>query len=151
MSNSPDARPDLQPTPTADVTAVIRRAAVIAAAVGVVLSPIPLADEIVLFPGYGLLTATLARSRGVALRRVPWRPIALTALAGLGARAAVNLTVSYIPFVAAVANAASAAALTTVLGRYVDAACVGAAEGRTVEALGWKDIVEALGVRPSPA
>ncbi len=139
-----------RPTPLA-VARDIRRAAIVAAAFGVVLSPIPLADEIVLLPGYGLLTAKIAMSRGMGLRAVPWRPIALTALAGLGARAAVNIAVSYVPLVAAAANAVSAAALTTVFGRYVDAACEGVAQGRAVEALGWKELADALRVRPSPA
>jgi hypothetical protein len=54
------------------------------------------------------------------------------------------VTVSYIPFVAAAANAASAAALTRFFGRYVDTACENAAQGRETEALGWKEIVETI-------
>lgn len=111
------------------VARAIRGASIAAGALGVVLSPIPLADELALLPVYGVLTAKIARARGVRLQAVPWRPIALTTLAGLGARAAVNLTVSYIPFVAAAANAASGVALTRFLGRYVDAACDTARKG----------------------
>jgi len=150
-----DRTPSTGPTPAPGhpdrLARTMRRATVAAAACGVVLSPIPLADELVLLPAYGLLTATIARSRRLPLRDVPWRPIALTALAGLGARAAVNLTVAYIPVVAAAANAASAAALTGFFGRYVDAACAGAGEGRSTEALGWKEIAEALRPRPANA
>ena len=122
----------------------IRRATMASVAIGVVLSPIPLADELVFLPGSGVLAAKIARAHGLQLVDVPWRPIALTALAGLGARAAVNVTVSYIPFVAAAANAASAAALTRFFGRYVDTACENAAQGRETQALGWRDIVDSL-------
>ncbi|MEO6420934.1 MAG: hypothetical protein ABIP39_16090 [Polyangiaceae bacterium] len=91
--------------------------------IGVVLSPIPLADELALLPVYGLMTSRIGTHHGLERSEVPWRPIALTAFAGLAARAAINLTVSFIPGVAAVANAASAAALTELFGRYVDTAC----------------------------
>jgi uncharacterized protein (DUF697 family) len=133
------------------VARVIRRASIGAAAFGVILSPIPLADELVLLPAYAVLSARIARARGLELRAIPWRPIGLTALAGLGVRAAVNLTVSYIPFVAAAANAASAVALTQFFGRYVDAACQGALEGHVTHPLGWRKIVESIRPRPSRA
>jgi len=128
----------------ADVARTIRRATIASIAVGVILSPIPLADELVLLPGYGVLTARIARAHGLSLAEVPWRPIAVTAVAGLGARAAVNVTVSYIPFVAAAANAASAVALTQFMGRYVDTACENASQGRATEALGWKEVVDRI-------
>jgi uncharacterized protein (DUF697 family) len=121
------------------VKRAIRKASITAAVLGVGLSPIPLADEIALLPVFGVLTARIARSRGVTLRAVPWRPIAVTAVAGLGARAALNLTVSYIPFVAAAANAVSGVALTQFLGRYVDTACETARAGGETAPLGLKD------------
>jgi uncharacterized protein (DUF697 family) len=133
------------------VARAIRSASITAAALGVVLSPIPLADEIALLPVYGVLTARIARSRGVELRAVPWKPIALTAIAGLGARAAVNLTVSYIPFVAAAANAVSGVALTRFFGRYVDAACETARSGGETTPLGVKDIAESLRRQAAPS
>jgi len=132
-----------------EIERTIRRATIASIAIGIVLSPIPLADELVFLPGSGVLTARIARAHGLALKAVPWRPIALTALAGLGARAAINVTVSYIPFVAAAANAASAATLTRFFGRYVDTACENAAHGRETHALGWKDIVDTI--RPAKA
>ncbi len=135
----------------ASVAKAIRHASFTAAALGVVLSPIPLADELVLLPVYGVLTARIARTRGVGLRAVPWRPIAVTAIAGLGARAAVNLTVSYIPVVAAAANAASGVALTRFLGRYVDGACKTAVAGGETAALTLKDIAEAIRPKPKAA
>jgi len=127
-----------------DIDRAIRAASIAAAALGVVLSPVPLADELVLLPVYGLLTAKIARCRGVRLRDVPWSPIALTAVAGLGARAAVNLTVSYIPIVAAAANAVSGVALTRFFGHFVDSACARTNAGGTVAPLGVDAIVDAI-------
>jgi len=106
-----------------EIRRIVRRAGITSAVIGVILSPIPLADELVLLPVYGVMSARIGKHHGLTRREIPWRPIALTACAGLAARAAINLTVSFIPGVAAVANAASAAALTQLLGRYVDAAC----------------------------
>ncbi len=143
--------PGPDPTPadaTEEVARAIRGASIAAGALGVILSPIPLADELVLLPVYGVLTARIARSRGVGLHAVPWRPIALTALAGLGARAAINLTVAYIPIVAAAANAASGVALTRFFGRYVDTACETARNGGETAPIGLKDIAAAI--RPKP-
>jgi uncharacterized protein (DUF697 family) len=109
--------------PDANVDRLIRRASIFSAALGVVLSPIPLADELILLPVYGVMTARIAKHRGLAASGIPWRPVMATAAAGLAARAAVNVTVSYIPGVAAFANAVSAVALTQFFGRYVDGAC----------------------------
>ena len=106
-----------------DVDRLIRRTSILTAALGVILSPIPLADELLLLPIYGVMTTRIGKVHGLAGRQIPWRPIAATAVAGLAARAAVNVTVSYIPGVAAAANAVSAVALTQYFGRYVDQAC----------------------------
>jgi uncharacterized protein (DUF697 family) len=131
-----------------DIERVIRRTTYVSAVLGVVLSPIPLADEIVLLPTYGVLAVKIGQAHGIPFGAMPWRPIALTALAGLGARAAVNITVSYIPFVAAAANAASAVALTTFFGRYVDGVCRDPKEAR---ALSMKDILESIRPPKKPA
>ena len=73
MNAGPETAPASNATPRADaatneVARAIRGASIAAAAIGVVLSPIPLADEIVLLPVYGFLTARIARSRGVRLQ-----------------------------------------------------------------------------------
>ena len=115
-----------------EVRRIVRRAGITSAVIGVILSPIPLADEIVLLPVYGLMSSRIGKHHGLAKTEIPWRPILWTTCAGLAARAAVNLTVSFIPGVAAVANAASAAALTQLLGRYVDAACRNPADTRVL-------------------
>jgi uncharacterized protein (DUF697 family) len=104
------------------VRSVIWQTTVASAALGVVLSPIPLADELLLVPVYGLMTARIGWARGVELHRIPWRGIGAAVFAGLAARAAANLSFAFIPGVAAVANAVSAAALTKVLGEYTDTA-----------------------------
>jgi uncharacterized protein (DUF697 family) len=114
----------------AKVDRMIRRTSFVTAALGVILSPIPLADELLLLPVYALLTTRIGREHGLGRQDIPWRPVAATAVAGLAARGAVNLSVSYIPGVAAVANAVSAVALTQFFGRYVDAACADPASAR---------------------
>ena len=97
-------------------------ASTLSAALAALLSPFPLADEVLLVPLYACVVANLARIHGVTLRKVPWRAFALTTRNGLIARAGVNLAVSLLPFVAAVANATSATVLTASLGRYFDQA-----------------------------
>ena len=115
-----------------EVRRIVRQAGITSAVIGVILSPIPLADEIVLLPVYGLMSSRIGEQHGLSKAEIPWRPIIWTTCAGLGARAAINLTVSFIPGVAAVANAASAAALTQLLGRYVDQACKNPADTRVL-------------------
>ena len=104
------------------VKSVIWQTGAAAATLGVVLSPIPLADEVILVPLYGVMAARIGRARGVGLSALPWRPIGGAVLAGLAARAVTNLGVALIPGVAAVANAVTAAALTRLLGHYADTA-----------------------------
>jgi len=105
------------------VKSIVKRNTVASAVIGAVLSPIPLIDEVVLIPFYLLMAKKIAGKHELGRGQVPWKPIARTTFNGLVARAAVNVTVSYIPGVAAAANAASAAALTALLGNYVDDAC----------------------------
>lgn len=112
---------------------VVLRTTVASAALGVVLSPIPLADELVLLPVYGLMATRIGRAHGLGLTSVPWRPIFAAVAAGLASRAAVNVAFAFIPGVAAVANAVSAAALTQALGSFTDTAC---REGVSREAAG---------------
>jgi len=124
-----------------EVERTIHRTSLVAAVIGAMLSPIPLADEIVLVPVFAVLTRAIARHRGLPRKEVPWRPIIGTALAGLGARAAINLSVSLLPGVAAVANAGSAALLTELVGAYVDAAC---ADPKGAKVLSTKQMTDAL-------
>ena len=105
------------------VARIVHRTGVLNAVIGVVLSPIPLADELVLFPIFGWMTKRIAAIHELPADRIPWKPIMTTRIAALAARAAVNVGVSYIPGVAAVANAVSAFALTELVGGYIDRVC----------------------------
>jgi uncharacterized protein (DUF697 family) len=120
------------------VERLIRRTSILTAALGVVLSPLPLVDELLLLPIYGVLVSRIGKDHELAFGQVPWKPICATAFAGLTARAAVNLTVSYVPGVAAAASAASAVALTQFFGRYVDEACTHPADAKP---LGVQEVV----------
>jgi uncharacterized protein (DUF697 family) len=123
------------------VKSIVKRNTVASAVIGAVLSPIPLIDEVVLIPFYLLMAKKIAGKHELGRGQVPWKPIARTTFNGLFARAAVNVTVSYIPGVAAAANAASAAALTALLGNYVDDACKDPAAAQPI---GVKAIVAVL-------
>lgn len=107
----------------ARVKRVILETSIASAALGVVLSPIPFADELILVPVYGVMAARIGKAHGLGLGDVPWRPIVASITAGLASRAALNVAFAFIPGVAAAANAISAAVLTRTLGRYVDSVC----------------------------
>jgi uncharacterized protein (DUF697 family) len=119
------------------VQRIVDQSSAVAAGLGVLLSPIPLADEALLLPVLGTMAVRIGRVHGLGWRELPWGAIAKTAVGGLAARATVTLGVSYIPFVAAVANAASAATLTGAFGAYADRACdaPAAAHSETLEEL----------------
>jgi uncharacterized protein (DUF697 family) len=112
------------------VKKLLARTSVVTGAIAVVLSPIPLADEFVFLPVFGVMASRIGKTHGLTAGQVPWRPIASTTLAALTARATLNLAVSYIPGVAAVANAVSAVTLTRLLGNYVDDACANPSAAR---------------------
>ncbi len=116
----------------AEAAKIVHRTAAVTAGIGALLSPIPLLDELVLFPVYADLARRIGRSRGLPASELPWRPVLRTAFNGLLARAGLNLAVSYIPGVAAVANAASAALLTELFGRFADEACAAPKEAAPV-------------------
>ena len=124
--------------------ALIHRAGIASAAVAVVLSPFPFADEIGLLPVYAELARRMGRAHGLTVLRVPWRPIGSTVIKGLGARGVVNFGISFIPGVDIVVNAASAMALTEVLGHYMDQACV---EPELARPLAFRHLLDALGPR----
>ena len=115
-----------------EVRSLIHRSSVVCAGVGVVLSPIPLLDELALFPMYGVLSLRIARRHSLKWRQIPWRPILKSTTAGLVARGGVNLAVAFLPGVSAIGSAATAAALTEILGEYVDGACSDPAAARTL-------------------
>lgn len=129
-------------TPDDRVRKIVRNTSFVGFGLGVVLSPIPLADELLLLPVYTVMSARIGRARGLSVTKVPWRPIWKSTLAGLAARAAINVTVSFVPGVAAVANAASAMALTQILGAYVDEACASPEQAETLTAKHFIDLIK---------
>jgi uncharacterized protein (DUF697 family) len=126
---------------TPDVSKTVHRTTLATSVIAVILSPIPLADELVFLPMYGVLASKIGRAHGLTLGKIPWKPVMKTAMAALAARAAVNVGVSYIPGVAAVANAITAAALTEFFGRYVDTTC---ADPGAAQTLTMKQVLETL-------
>jgi uncharacterized protein (DUF697 family) len=106
-----------------EVRSLITRATAVSAGLGVALSPFPFLDELALFPVYGVMSTRIARRHDLEWAEIPWRPIVRSTTAGLVARAAVNVTIVFLPGVAAVASAATAAALTENLGQYIDGVC----------------------------
>lgn len=131
-----------------EVKKTVRNTCIFSASVAVVLSPIPLADELVLLPTYGVMAAKIAKHHSLAARSLPWKHVLKTTAGALAARAAVNLSVAYLPGVAAVANATSAVALTTLLGSYVDALCTDPTAPR---ALSVQEIARRFKARARPA
>lgn len=113
------------------VQRIVDQTSAVAAGLGVVLSPVPFADEALLLPVLGTMTIRIGRVHGLDWKEIPWKAITKTAFSGLLARATVNLGISYIPVVAAVANAASAAAMTGAFGAYADRACSDPAQAHT--------------------
>jgi uncharacterized protein (DUF697 family) len=102
---------------------LITRTSVVSAGLGVLFSPIPLLDELALLPVYGVLSTRIARLHALGWAQIPWRPIMKSTTAGLVARAAVNVTFALVPGLAAVTSAATAAALTEILGEHIDEVC----------------------------
>jgi hypothetical protein len=94
-----------------------------AAAVAAILSPIPLADEVLLLPALIGVGAVVGLERGIAFGALPWRALAAGAVAGLAARGAINLVVATVPVIAAAANAATAFALTRAYASWAEGEC----------------------------
>jgi uncharacterized protein (DUF697 family) len=114
-----------------EVTALVHKTSIVSATIGVVLSPVPLLDELVLIPVFAAMTKRIARAH--AIDRVPWKPIAKSTAVGLVARGLVNIAFVAIPGVSTAVDAATAAALTEVLGKYVDETCADPAAARTLK------------------
>jgi uncharacterized protein (DUF697 family) len=113
-----------------------------AAAIAAILSPIPLADELVIAPALLGVAAVVGHDRGLALAELPWRVLAKTAIAGLATRAAFNLATAYLPGVATVANAVTAYALTRAYAEWADRTCHGAEPARVPT---YEEILHAMG------
>jgi uncharacterized protein (DUF697 family) len=103
----------------------VRVAEVGSALVAVILSPIPLADEFVIAPGLLGIAVFIGHCHGLGLAAMPWRSLGRAAFAGLAARATANLVVSGLPGIAALANAATAFALTRAYADWAERVCLG--------------------------
>jgi uncharacterized protein (DUF697 family) len=123
---------------------VVRATEIGAAAVAAILSPIPLADELILAPALLGVAAVVGHDRGRPLASLPWRVLTKTAICGLIARAAFNLASASVPGVAAVANAVTAFALTRAYAEWVDAAC---SDPRRARVPNYQDILRAMGTQ----
>jgi uncharacterized protein (DUF697 family) len=133
-----------------DVKILVHRTSMVTGGIGVVLSPIPLVDEIVLFPVYAVFSSRIAKRHGLSWSQVPWRPILKSTAAGLVARAAVNLTVALVPGVSAVGTAATAVALTEILGEYVDQTCQAPEEAKALTVKGVVEMLKRAIVKKKP-
>jgi uncharacterized protein (DUF697 family) len=102
----------------------VRVAEIGSAVVAAILSPIPLADEFVIAPGLLGIAAIIGHCHGLGLAAMPWRSLGKAALAGLAARASANLVVSGLPGIAALANAATAFALTRAYADWAERVCL---------------------------
>jgi len=92
------------------------------AAVGFVVEPIPLLDEMLMIPMQYVLAGSIARARGEKLSSVPWARASLIIWGGVGLRSVSELLFSLVPVVGPASNAALALVTTEVLGHYVDGA-----------------------------
>lgn len=110
-----------------DVERWVDRTSLVAGAVAVVLSPIPLADEVVMVPLLGALSWRIGVSHGLSARELPWAKLGAAAVAGLAARAVAGLAFALVPGVSAVTNALSAVALTRGFAVTAEGICAGAA------------------------
>ena len=126
---------------TDDTKKLVHKWSAVSAGIGVVFSPVPLLDEIALFPFYSVFARKIAKRHELTWKQTPWRPILKTTAAGLVARAGVNVALAALPGVSAVWGAATAAALTELLGPYIDHACADPANAKSLPV---KEIFDAL-------
>jgi uncharacterized protein (DUF697 family) len=94
----------------------------VAAVAAFVTQPIPGLDEIIVVPMHYGLVAQLARARGAAVTKLPWRSIQRIIWYGAGARLVANFSLGLVPVVGAFANSVTAIALTEYLSRWLDQA-----------------------------
>lgn len=134
-----------------EIEAVVKRSCAMGAAIAVVASPVPLADELALLPLYGWMAVRIGREHGLEARALPWRAMSATVAKGLLARGLMNLSVSFLPGVAAVANAASVTAFTWWLGGYMDRACGAPGEATVPPVREMFALLKSLVTQPKPA
>jgi uncharacterized protein (DUF697 family) len=92
----------------------------VAAVSAFVTQPIPAADELIVVPIQYALCLRLARSRGLSLRKVPWRSVQRIIWYGAAARLVANFSLGLVPVLGAFSNSITAIALTELLARWLD-------------------------------
>ena len=92
----------------------------VSAVAAFVTQPIPAMDELIVVPIHYALCVKVARTRGVSILKLPWRPIKKIIWYGAAARLVANFSLGLVPVVGMFSNAITAIALTEFLGRYLD-------------------------------
>lgn len=92
----------------------------VSAVAAFITQPIPALDELIVVPIHYALCVKVARTRGVSILKLPWRPIKKIIWYGAGARLVANFSLGLVPVVGMFSNAITAIALTEYLGRYLD-------------------------------
>lgn len=92
----------------------------VSAVAAFVTQPIPAMDELIVVPIHYALCVKVARTRGVSILKLPWRPIKKIIWYGAAARLVANFSLGLVPVVGMFSNAITAIALTEYLGRYLD-------------------------------
>jgi hypothetical protein len=90
--------------------------------VGLLFTPLPMLDEVVVVPLHYALCRKLAKERGVRPKDLPWKQLRRIIWWGAGARTALAASLSPIPIAGTVANVVTAYALTEFLSTYLDEA-----------------------------
>jgi hypothetical protein len=87
---------------------------------GLLFTPLPMLDEVVVVPLHYALCRRLAKERGVKSKDLPWKQLRRIIWWGAGARTALAASLSPIPVAGTVANWVTAYALTEFLSSYLD-------------------------------
>lgn len=96
------------------------RYATISALVSAATHPVPAVDEIIVVAIHYHFSAKVVRAREAKLLDLPWWRVNKIIWGGAALRFFFDLTFGIVPVAGAVAHATSAAALTEVLGRYLE-------------------------------
>jgi uncharacterized protein (DUF697 family) len=92
----------------------------VAAVAAFVTQPVPALDELIVVPIHYRFVFKMARTRGVKVRKLPWRVIQKIIWYGAAARLVGNFSLGLVPVVGMFSNAITAVALTEYLARYLD-------------------------------
>ena len=77
----------------------------VSAVAAFVTQPIPAMDELIVVPIHYALCVKVARTRGVSILKLPWRPIKKIIWYGAAARLVANFSLGLVPVVGMFSNA----------------------------------------------